>query len=37
MKLVLALAAGAAVVASLVVWRTQHGAEVWHRLDETPS
>ena len=37
MKLVLLLAAAAAAVASVVVWRTQHGPEVWHSLSETPS
>ena len=32
MKLVLLLAAAVAAVAGLVVWRTQHGPEVWHSL-----
>ena len=37
MKMVLLLAAGVAAVATLVVWRTQHGAEVWHTAADAPS
>ncbi|AFM14840.1 hypothetical protein Mycch_0010 [Mycolicibacterium chubuense NBB4] len=37
MKLVLLLAAGVAAVAALAVWRTQHGADVWHTLADAPS
>ena len=36
MKLVLLLTAGIAAAAAAIVWRTQHGAEVWHTAD-TPS
>jgi len=36
MKMVLLLAAVAAV-ATLIVWRTQHGAEVWHTAPDAPS
>ncbi|VEG50906.1 Uncharacterised protein [Mycolicibacterium aurum] len=32
MTRVLLLVTGAAAVAAAVVWRTQHGAEVWHTL-----
>jgi hypothetical protein len=34
MKLVLLLAA---VAAAVVVWRSRHGAEVWHTAADTPS
>ena len=37
MKMVLLLAAGVAAAATLVVWRTQHGAEVWHTAADAPS
>ena len=37
MKMVLLLAAGVAAVVTLVVWRTQHGAEVWHTAADAPS
>jgi len=30
MKRVLLLVAGVAATAAVVVWRTQHGPEVWH-------
>ncbi|WP_260756131.1 hypothetical protein [Mycobacterium sp. SMC-8] len=32
MRLVLLLGAAIAAVAAVLVWRTQHGAEVWHTL-----
>lgn len=32
MKLVLLLAAGVVAAGAVTVWRTQHGAEVWHTL-----
>lgn len=35
MKLVLLLGAGIAAAVAVVVWRTQHGAEVWHTAPET--
>lgn len=37
MKRVLLFAAAAGAVAALVVWRTQHGAEVWHTVADVPS
>ena len=37
MKRVLLLAAAVAAAATLVVWRTQHGAEVWHTAADAPS
>ena len=37
MKVALLLAAALAVAAALVVWRTQHGDEVWHTVAESPS
>lgn len=36
MKLVLLLGAGLAVTAAVVVWRTQHGAEIWHTASGAP-
>ena len=36
MKTVLLLGAGVAAAAALVVWRTQHGAEVWHTATDVP-
>jgi hypothetical protein len=37
MKRVLLLAAAVAAAATLIVWRTQHGAEVWHTAPDAPS
>ncbi|CAA0116461.1 Uncharacterised protein [Mycolicibacterium vanbaalenii] len=37
MKMMLLLAAAVAAAAALVVWRTQHGAEVWHTTTDMPS
>ncbi len=37
MKLVLLLVTGVAAVAAVTVWRTQHGAEVWHTLPNSKS
>ncbi len=37
MKLLLMLAVALAVAAALTVWRTQHGAEVWHTVADEPS
>ncbi len=37
MKMVLLFAATVAAVAALTVWRTQHGAEVWHTAADAPS
>jgi hypothetical protein len=34
---VLLLGAGAVAIAALIVWRTQHGPEVWHSLADQPS
>jgi hypothetical protein len=35
MKLLLLLGAGVAALAAVTVWRTQHGAEVWHTLSNS--
>ncbi len=32
MKRLLLVGAGIAAVVTVLVWRTQHGAEVWHTL-----
>ncbi len=37
MKWVLLLAATIAVAAAGIVWRTQHGPEVWHTATGAPS
>jgi hypothetical protein len=37
MKMVLLLTAAVAAAATLVVWRTHHGAEVWHTAPDAPS
>ena len=37
MKMVLMFAAAVVAVAALTVWRTQHGAEVWHTATDAPS
>ena len=37
MKMVLLIGAAVAAIAALMVWRTQHGAEVWHTAAGTPS
>lgn len=37
MKPVLLLAGGVAAAAAVVVWRTQHGAEVWHTAQGSES
>jgi len=36
-KIVLLLAAVFAAAAAVIVWRTQHGAEVWHAVADVPS
>ena len=35
MKLELLLVTGAAAAIAVTVWRTQHGAEVWHTLSNS--
>ncbi|WP_255374741.1 hypothetical protein [Mycobacterium sp. NAZ190054] len=35
MRLVLLLGVGLAAAAAVAVWRTQHGAEVWHTLPDS--
>ncbi|MBB2989009.1 hypothetical protein FHR72_000466 [Mycolicibacterium iranicum] len=35
MKQVLLVAAGCAAAIAVVVWRTQHGPEVWHTATDT--
>jgi hypothetical protein len=35
MKLMLLLGAGVAAAVAVTVWRTQHGAEVWHTLSNS--
>ena len=37
MKLVVLLAAAIGAIGVVIVWRTQHGPEVWHTTVDAPS
>jgi hypothetical protein len=37
MKLVVLFAAGIAVAVAVIVWRSRHGAEVWHTAADAPA
>jgi hypothetical protein len=37
MRLVALIAAGIVAAAAVVVWRSRHGAEVWHTVADAPT